>query len=94
MARYMVTWNLPSEHRNEAITRFVEGSALQTPDGLSSVCRWHAAAGGVGWNVVETDDPKTIADWLLHWSDLLSYEATPVITDEELGEMFQKHGLG
>lgn len=94
MANYMVTWNLPSEHRNEAIKRFMEGSALQAPDGVSLVCRWHAAAAGVGWVVVETDDPKTIADWLLHWSDLLSYEATPVLTDEEVGEMFQKHGLG
>jgi hypothetical protein len=94
MAKYMIRWNWPPEHRNEVIKRFTEGSAMQPPDGLSVVGRWHAAAGGGGWGVLETDDPKTIADWFLHWSDVLSYEATPVIPDEELGEMLQKHGLG
>ncbi len=94
MAKYMLTWETPRENRNELIKRFMEGSAMQPPEGISFVGRWHGASGAVGWSVVETDDPKTITDWLLHWSDLLSYEVIPVIADEEFGELLQKHGLG
>ncbi len=94
MAKYMVTWDIPPEVRNEAISRFMDGSSMQPPEGVSVVGRWFAAAGGDGWSVVETDDPKMISAWLLRWSDLLHYEVTPVITDEELGENIQKLGLG
>lgn len=92
MAKYMITWDLPSDNRNEAIARFVDGAALEEPDGISLVSRWHSVAGGLGCSVVETDDPAAIMDWLLSWSDLLSYEVEPVITDEEFGGLLGKHG--
>ena len=94
MAKYIVAWDLPPEHRNEAIGRFMEGSAMQTPDGLAVLGRWHAVGGVVGWCVVETDDPKIMADWLVLWIDLFTYDITPVLDDEELGELYQKHGIG
>ncbi len=94
MAQYMITYNLPGENRNEAIKRFAEGSAIQPPEGVTSVGRWHAVDGNIGWSLVETDDPKTIMDWLLHWSDIITYEVVPVIGDDELGALFQKHDLG
>ena len=50
--------------------------------------------GNGSYIVVETDDPKAISDWLLQWTDLASFEVQAVLTDEELGELFQKHGLG
>ena len=92
MAKYMVMWDLPSETRNEAIKRFAAGGAeMEAPDGVTLVTRWHAVDGGSGFSVVETDDPKGIADWLLHWTDILTYQVVPVITDDELGELLQKH---
>ncbi len=48
MAQYMVTYNLPGENRNEAIKRFAEGSAMQPPEGATSVGRWHAVDGNIG----------------------------------------------
>jgi hypothetical protein len=94
MACYMVTYQLSGANRNEAIKRFTEGSAMQAPQGAKDLGRWHAANGHTGWAVVETDDPKIIADWLLHWTDIMSYEVEPVIGDEEFGSLVQKHGLG
>lgn len=93
MAKYMVVWDLSPENRNDAIERFVEGSALQEPEGVKLVSRWHAAVGGVGWSVVEADDPKALTGWLLKWSDLLSYEAIPIIDDQEFGEMLAANGM-
>ena len=94
MAKYMITWRLPPATRNEAIKRFMSTDARRAPEGLKELGRWHGARGDGGYLVVETDDPKFITNWLLKWSDLLPYEVEPVITDEELGELFQKHGLG
>lgn len=94
MAKYMVAWDLPPEHRDEAIGRFMEGSAMQTPDGITVLGRWHAVGGVIGWCVVETDDPKIMADWLVLWTDLFTYDITPILGDEELGELYQKHGIG
>lgn len=93
MAKYMVSWQFPGDNRNEAIERFTEGSRMQPPEGVVHIARWHSVEGDAGWGVVETSDPKHLADWLLHWSDLLSYQVTPVISDEELGELFKKHGF-
>jgi hypothetical protein len=92
MAKYMITWDLPMENRDEAIARFVDGAALEEPEGITLLSRWHSVAGGRGWSVVETADPASIMDWLLHWSDLLSYEVEPVITDDEFGGLLGKHG--
>ena len=94
MATYMLSYRFTPEEQDEAIERFMEGSALEEPEGIESVARWHSAVGGRGWNVIETDDPKHLTDWVLNWSDLIQYEVTPVINDEELGEVFVKHGHG
>ena len=94
MAKYMITWDIPSANRNEAFARFMEGSAMQPPDSVNVLTRWHGAGTNMGWSVVETDDPKSIADWLLSWNNLITYDLTPVLADEEIGEIASKHGLG
>ena len=93
MAHYMITWNLAAENRNEAIKRFAEGSAMEPPAGVTHIGRWHAAEGGLGWGVVEAADPKDIAKWLILWSDIIDYDVTAVISDEELGEVFESANL-
>ena len=92
MATYMLTYRFSPEAQEEAIERFMEGSALEEPEGIRTVSRWHSAGGGHGWSVVEADHPRHITDWALNWGDLIDYEVTPVINDEELGEVFAKHG--
>jgi Domain of unknown function (DUF3303) len=92
MAHYMITWSFPPDSRNEAIHRFSEGSAMNPPKGVTHLGRWHAAQGGLGWGVVEAKDPKDIAKWLIQWSDVIEYDITPVLSDEELGEVVQSMG--
>lgn len=94
MATYMLTYRFSPEEQDEAIERFMEGSALDEPEGVETVARWHSAGGGNGWHVVETDDPQRITDFALKWGDLIEFDIAPVIDDEELVEIFQKHGHG
>ncbi len=92
MAKYMVTYTLQSENRNEAIKRFGT-DAINAPEGVTQLGQWHSVARGGGYGLVETDDPAKITGWILKWSDIISYEIEPVLTDEEMGAQFQAAGL-
>ncbi|MBI3824977.1 MAG: DUF3303 family protein [Candidatus Rokubacteria bacterium] len=49
--------------------------------------RWHCAQGLRGFIVADTSDAEAIAKWLQEWTDLLSFEVTPVVSDEQLGRV-------
>jgi hypothetical protein len=92
MAKYMVRWDLPHASRNEVIKR-IPTIAMKAPEGLKELGRWHSASFNAGYCVVETDDPKYITNWIMNWCDLQSFSVEPVITNEEVTELLQKHGL-
>ena len=93
MAQYMIRVRVSPENRNESIKRFMNTDAAKAPEGLKELGRWHTAPGDGAYIAVETDDPTTITNWVLRWSDLATFEVEPVISDVELGDLFQKHGL-
>jgi Domain of unknown function (DUF3303) len=39
-----------------------------------------------GFDLLETDDPKKLAEFSFMWSDLMDLRITPVLDDQELGE--------
>ncbi len=49
--------------------------------------RWHSAAGHVGFLIAESSDAVAIGKWMQSWTDLLSFEITLVLTDEEIVEV-------
>jgi hypothetical protein len=49
--------------------------------------RWHSAAGLVGFLIAESSDAVAIGKWMQSWTDLLSFEITLVLTDEEFTEV-------
>jgi hypothetical protein len=46
--------------------------------------RWHCAQGLRGFIIAEASEAAAIAKWTQDWTDVLSFEVTPVITDDEL----------
>lgn len=54
---------------------------------MKLLARWHDVAGNRGWTISEAADPALLAQWSLSWSDLLKFEVTPVIDDEQLGSL-------
>jgi hypothetical protein len=81
---YMLTWNISEENYEAAVERFQAGDEM--PAGVKMVGRWHALGSGYGWTLVETDDPVAAARIGVKWSDLVSSEVTPVLTDEQVAE--------
>ncbi|HEX8592692.1 MAG TPA: DUF3303 family protein [Pseudomonas sp.] len=79
---FIVNWSITSENRNRAIERFLKTGA-PAPDGVTMLGRWHAVGGMTGFGVAETDDITLMQKWVLQWSDLLTMEVSPALTDEQ-----------
>jgi hypothetical protein len=87
--KYMVQWRVHDDKRHEALKAF----SAMTPDqeaglgDLNLIGRWHDVIGFTGVAIVETDDPKALSKWLLHWNGIIDIEAVPVFDDEETRAM-------
>lgn len=71
-----------TENRDEVHRRFKDTGGVPPPE-VTMVGRWHSAEGNRGFLIAESDDANGIARWLNEWTDLVSFEVTPVLTDEQ-----------
>ena len=79
---FIVNWSIHSQNRNRAIERFLKTGAV-APAGVTLLGRWHAVGGMTGFGIAETADITLIQQWVLQWSDLLTMEVHPALTDEQ-----------
>lgn len=79
---FHIAFDYLPDSRADVHERFKQTGA-PPPEGVTMVGRWHAAEGNRGWLIAETDDADGIARWLQEWTDLVSFEVTPVLTDEQ-----------
>lgn len=91
--KFMQTYTIPShkEKRNEAIARFLKTGG-QPPKGAKLLGRWTRADFSGGFDLLESDDPKTLAEFALMWSDLMELTITPVLEDHDLSDVLQRIG--
>ena len=75
-------------NRDAVHRRFLETGGAP-PAGVSMLGRWHCAEGNGGFFLAETDDPAALARWLQDWTDLIDFEVTPVLTDEQFSEVIR-----
>jgi Domain of unknown function (DUF3303) len=87
--RLMFTWALKPQHQREAVARFLETGGAP-PAGVKMLGRWHGS--GKGFVLAESDDIKAVFEWTNQWADLLEFEITPVMVDEEAGEVMRRLG--
>lgn len=85
---FHITFEYAREQRDRVHERFRETGA-PPPDGVNMIGRWHGAAGNRGFLVAESSDAQAIADWLQQWTDLVSFEVTPVLTDEQFNRVLE-----
>lgn len=79
------------------IERFKEGDAAPVyrrfrdkgrlaPEGLSYVSSWIDTRLERCYQLMETDDPRLLDEWMANWSDLVDFEVYPVISSAEAAE--------
>jgi len=83
---FHIIYEFSPQERDDAQERFKETGA-PPPDGVTMHGRWHSAAGLVGFLIAESSDSGAIGKWMQSWTDLLSFEITLVLTDEEFTEV-------
>lgn len=89
--KFMVTFAISpeSKSRDEAISRFKSSGALP-PAGAKLLGRWTAADISGGFVLLESEDPKALAQFSLMWSDVMELKAVPVLEDAELGAVLAR----
>ena len=56
------------------------------PAGLVYVSSWVDTKLQRCYQVMETEDPRLLDDWIAHWNDIVEFEVHPVITSMEAAE--------
>jgi len=83
---FMMEWTIKSDEYDKCHDRFLKGAAPM-PDGLTQLGRWHAPGSGNGWLMVDTDKPGNVYVHAAEWGDFVSWQITPVFTDEQAGAL-------
>jgi hypothetical protein len=55
----------------------------QLPPGLEYVGSWVDESLERCWQLMETDDPALLEEWIGAWADLVDFEVVPVLTSAE-----------
>ncbi len=87
--KFILTFTLPPETRDQAITRFLDTGG-QPPAGAKLLGRWTQADLCGGFALLESEAPKALAAFAHSWSDLLGLTIVPVLEDQELSEVLRR----
>lgn len=83
--KFIVKWNIPKASVVDAEARFLKTGGAP-PAGVTMIGRWHGMSGG-GVLIAETGDATALYAWLGSWNDLLEFETTPCVEDDEAGQV-------
>jgi Protein of unknown function (DUF3303) len=79
--RYMVVEEFTQGAR-PVYERFAEKGRMM-PEGLEYVDSWIDGSLSRCWQLMETEDPALFGAWTANWSDLMTFEITPVVGSAE-----------
>ena len=86
--QFMVTYSIDIPQRTQAEARFLETGAVP-PEGVKMLGRWHCTGERRGFMLIESTELSGITKFMRDWSDLLSFQITPVISDEQMAQIMQ-----
>ena len=82
---YMVIERFKSGDAVPVYRRFRDRGRL-APDGLAYVASWVDTNLECCYQLMETDNPLLLDEWMAHWSDIVDFEVHPVISSTEAAE--------
>lgn len=83
---FHIKYNVTPEQRDNAQNRFKKTGGLP-PAGVTMKSRWHSIDGNKGFIIAETSDIEAFGKWFQDWTDALSCEVSPVLTDEQVAKV-------
>ncbi len=88
---FMVVEHFKDSDPAPVYKRFAEQGRLM-PEGLSYVNSWIEVGMDRCFQVMETDDPALLQEWITNWGDLVDFEVVPVVTSAEMVKLFGGRG--
>lgn len=85
MPLYMVVEHFRDGEAAPVYRRFKERGRMAA-DGLKYVASWVDEDLATCYQLMETDDPSLLEDWMGHWADLVEFEVHSVITSQEAAQ--------
>lgn len=85
------SWGSHTQNQAEAIRRFKETGGMP-PQGANLLGRWTRADFMGGVVLLESNDPKALAQFALMWSDVMELNIVPVVEDQELINALESAG--
>ena len=82
---YMVIENFRNGDAVPVYRRFRDRGRL-APPGLTYVSSWVNDKLDLCYQLMETEDPALLDQWMANWSDIVDFEVHPVITSKEAAE--------
>ena len=82
---YMIIEHFKNQNPAPVYQRFRERGRL-APEGLRYVSSWVDEKLERCFQLMETEDPKLIDEWIINWSDLVEFEVYSVISSQEAAE--------
>lgn len=79
---YMVIEHFRNGDPRPVYRRFREQGRL-APEGLRYVSSWVTRDLKHCYQVMETDDPALLREWISRWEDLVEFDVIPVVTSAE-----------
>jgi Protein of unknown function (DUF3303) len=64
-------------------------SGRHMPDGLRYLDSWIEANFDRCFQLMETDDPRLLQQWVTHWRDLMEFEFVPVVPSKDTQAIFE-----
>lgn len=83
---FHIAFEYTPEQRDKVHERFKQTGA-PPPGGVTMTGRWHGVNGNRGFLVAESSDAEAVARWLQEWTELITFEVTPVLTDGEFRDV-------
>ena len=78
----MVVEHFKSQDALPVYRRFRERGRL-APEGLIYISSWVDERLHRCFQLMETDDPNLLDQWIANWSDIVDFEVFPVMTSQE-----------
>jgi hypothetical protein len=82
---YLVIENFRNADAVPVYRRFRERGRL-APEGLTYVSSWVTDQMDRCYQLMETEDPSLLDQWMANWSDLVEFEVHPVISSKDASE--------
>lgn len=86
---FMVIEHFKNRDPRPVYKRFADHGRLM-PEGLTYVGSWIEVGMDRCFQVMETDQPILLQEWIRNWGDLVDFEVVPVVSSAEMVELFAK----